>query len=167
MKNLILIALAFAVFCIPAAAQEEKKPMKAAAAPQDIEQKIIKINKETFDAMVKNDRSAADRYEMADHIFINPGGGLEIRGHTPGMPATFESAKSDEVRVRVYGDDTAVLTGRANIKGKLENGYDITGTYRYMTVYVKQDGEWRSAATSVVAIAPEPTPTAAQPKKPQ
>ena len=41
--------------------------------------------------------------------------------------------------VRVHGG-TAILRGRANVKGRFPDGPDISGPYRYMRVFVKQQG---------------------------
>jgi len=62
------------------------------------------------------------------------------------------------VGVRIHGD-TSILTAKANVKGRLANGRDISGPYRYMRVFVKQQGQWRLAAMQATAIAPSPTPT--------
>jgi ketosteroid isomerase-like protein len=61
--------------------------------------------------------------------------------------------------VRVDGD-TAVLTGKALVKGKFANGADISGPYTYMRVFAKQKGQWRVAAVSIVPIMQPPTPAA-------
>jgi ketosteroid isomerase-like protein len=64
--------------------------------------------------------------------------------------------------VRVHGD-TAILIGRANVKGRFPDGPDISGPYRYMRVFVKQQGQWRLAAVQITAIAPAAPAPAATP----
>ena len=133
-------------------------------AQEGTDQALIKLDRELMDALVKKDRAVADRIELENFVFINPGGGLEARGQAmPGPGPTFESMETSDQSVRVNGD-TAVLTGKAMVKGKLGNGTDITGTYRYMRVFVKQKGEWRLAATSAVEIKARPSTEKSTPK---
>ena len=55
-----------------------------------------------------------------------------------------ESGKSDDVKVRVYGN-TAVMTGRFTAKGKFrDKSIDIRE--RYTAVWVKREGRWRLVA---------------------
>jgi ketosteroid isomerase-like protein len=56
----------------------------------------------------------------------------------------FESAKSSDVKVRVYGK-TAVMTGRFNAKGTFK-GKTIDVRERYTAVWVKQNGRWQLVA---------------------
>jgi hypothetical protein len=133
-------------------------------AQQGTDEALIKLDRELMDALVKKDKAVADRVELENYVFINPGGGLEERGQARTGPApTFESFEASDVVVRFNGD-TAVLTGKAMVKGKLGNGTDITGTYRYMRVFVKQKGEWRLAATSAVEIKPRTSTEKSTPK---
>ena len=63
----------------------------------------------------------------------------------------FESIKDSDVKVQLYGD-SAVLTGRTDIKGK-EKSQDISGAYRWLRVYVKRDGRWQVVAEQVTRMA--------------
>ena len=49
-----------------------------------------------------------------------------------------------DLNVRVYGN-TAVITGKADVKGTLA-GNDATGQYMFTRVYVKKGGQWQSVA---------------------
>lgn len=83
---------------------------------------------------------------------------MQERGDTTGPK--IESIQSEDVQVRVHGD-TAILVGRANVKGRFDDGRDISRPYRYMRVFVKQQGQWRLAATQITAIeAATPAPGA-------
>jgi hypothetical protein len=154
MRTILILALLTIVFPAYASAQKAQTPAKL-----NTEQALIKMDRELMDALVKKDKAVADRIELANHVFINPGGGLEEKGKMTGAGPTFESMEPSDQSVRVNGD-SAVLTGMAMVKGKLANGTDITGTYRYMRVFVKQKGEWRLAATSAVEIKPATLPAA-------
>jgi hypothetical protein len=121
------------------------------------EQALLRLDRELMEAMVRKDRTLFERTALDRYVFVNPVGGLQERGSPDGPD--IESAQLENVVVRIHGD-TAVLTGRAMVKGKFPNGPDISGPYTYMRVFVKQNGQWRLAAGSVVGVQqPQPRPT--------
>jgi len=46
--------------------------------------------------------------------------------------------------VRLYGD-TAVVTARADVKGR-QLGEDFSGPYRYTRVWVRRNGRWQTVS---------------------
>ncbi len=138
---------------------EQTKPVPAAGQQGGaVEQALIKLDRELMDAAVSKDRAAFERVASDHYVFVNPAGSIQERG-APADGPNLESIQTDNVMVRVDGD-TAVLTGKAMVKGKFANGTDISGAYTYMRVFAKQKGQWRVAAASVVPIRQPPTPTA-------
>jgi hypothetical protein len=124
-----------------------------------VEQTLIRLDRELMDAALSKDKTVFERTALDRYVFVNPGGGVQERADAMEGP-NLESIQTENVMVRVDGD-TAVLTGKAMVKGKFANGTDISGQYTYMRVFVKQKGQWRLAAMSVVRIAqPKETPTA-------
>ena len=142
----------------------QTKPVPA-AGPQSgaVEQALIKLDRELLDAAVSKDKAVFERVASDHYVFVNPGGGIQERGASADGPI-LESIQTENVMVRVDGD-TAVLTGKAMVKGKFANGTDISGPYTYMRVFAKQKGQWRLAAVSIVPImqsakpAAKPSPT--------
>ena len=124
------------------------------------EQALTQLDRELNDAAVRADRALFERTAADGYVFVNPGGGLVERGQQDDG-VKFDSLDADDVRVRVHGD-TAVLTGRAAVKGRLGGGQDISGQYRYMRVFVRQQGQWRLAAMSAVPIQQGPAQQPAQ-----
>lgn len=59
----------------------------------------------------------------------------------------YQSIQPSEVQVRIYGTagDTAVMTGRAEMKVNAQ-GRDLAFASRFTSVWVKGDGGWRMAA---------------------
>ncbi len=110
---------------------------------------------EAFDrAIVTRDADAYKRIMADDFIFTAADGKVsDKKGEIEGVrtrPLTFESGKSDDVRVRVYGN-TAVVTGRFTAKGK-NDGRDITFIERYTAVFVKRGGRWQMVAEQATEI---------------
>ena len=122
-----------------------------------VEQTLIRLDRELMDAAVRKDKTVFQQTALDRYVFVNPGGGVQERGAATDGP-NMESIQTENVVVRLHGD-TAVLTGRAMVKGKLPNGTDISGPYTYMRVFVKQKGQWRLAAMSAVPIVQQGAPT--------
>ena len=163
MRSILLLALLTAAIPSLVYAQTDPgKPTKSTAAAQQsgaVEQALIKLDRELMDAAVSKDKAVFDRVASDHYVFVNPGGGIQERADASAGP-NLESIQTENVVVRVDGD-TAVLTGKAMVKGKFPDGTDISGPYTYMRFFVKQKGQWRLAATSVVPIMqPKQTPTA-------
>ena len=152
MRRIVLLALlmiAVPAFTFSQVTKDETK--KTPPGKTDVEQNLIKLDRDLIDAMVRKDRAMADRVEVANHVFINPGGGLEVKGHVLPPGPVIDAVDTSDASVRVHGD-TALLTGKAMVKGKFADGPDISGPYRYLRVFVKQQGEWRLIATTVTPI---------------
>jgi len=163
MRRFFLLAVFIAAVPLFVYGQKEPggqtKPVPA-AGPQSgaVEQALIKLDRELMDAAVRKDRAVFEKVASEHYVFVNPGGGIQERGASADGPI-LESIQTENVMVRVDGD-TAVLTGKAMVKGKFANGTDISGPYTYMRVFAKQKGQWRVAAASVVPIMQPSTPAA-------
>lgn len=163
MRRIVLLAvLTAAIPSLVYAQTDPGKQTKSTTTVQQsgaIEQALIKLDRELMDAAVSKDKAVFERVASDHYVFVNPGGGIQERANATEGP-TLESIQTENVMARVDGD-TAVLTGKAMVKGKMANGTDINGSYTYMRVFVKQKGQWRLAAMSVVRIMQPPqTPTA-------
>jgi ketosteroid isomerase-like protein len=165
MRSIVLLAVFTAaipslVYAQTDPGKQTKSTPSAAQQSGAVEQALIKLDRELMDAAVSKDKTVFERVASDHYVFVNPGGGVQERGASADGPI-LESIQTENVMVRVDGD-TAVLTGKAMVKGKFANGTDISGPYTYMRVFAKQKGQWRVAAASVVPIMqPKQTPTAA------
>jgi ketosteroid isomerase-like protein len=113
--------------------------------PRRIERELLKANQEYDEALMRSDAAALDRIYSDDFIYTTPDG--EVRDKAKQLAFTkrgdlrLESGRSDDVRVRVYGN-TAVMTGRFTAKGRFrESLIDIRE--RYTAVWVKTQGRWQ------------------------
>jgi hypothetical protein len=159
---LVLVVLALAIPSLISSGQRDQaKPTPSPTPAQQtspVEQELTKLDRELLDATVRNDQTLMQRVASERFVFINPVGGVQERGDTQGPK--IESIQTQDVQVRVHGD-TAILIGHANVKGRFADGRDISGPYRYMRVFVKQQGQWRLAAMQITPIqASTPAPAA-------
>lgn len=126
----------------------------AASAQSKAEREVLAANAAFDRAIVARDAVAYERILADDFILTGADGTVsdkkvEIAKVRSG-DLTFESGKSDDVRVKVYGN-TAVVTGRFTAKGK-NAGRDFTFVERYTAVFVKRNGRWQMVAEQATEI---------------
>lgn len=86
---------------------------------------------------------------MADDYYrIESDGSVSDRAQTLARytpeARSWEHAQGDEYIVRLYGD-TAIVIGRWTARG-INNGARFDYTARFLSVYIKQNGEWKMTA---------------------
>jgi uncharacterized protein (TIGR02246 family) len=99
------------------------------------------------DALVHRNASAMEALLADDYIAITPNGTLQSKDQTlANMRAGSVQIKSIEVsdrKVRFYGQ-TALVTSRAEVTGSTASDGNLSGSYRYTRVYVRNDqGKWK------------------------
>ncbi len=115
---------------------------------QDVQEQLKKMEMDRAAAVVKADVATLDKTTSDDYVLINMNGRMTgksqmIEGFKSGQSKLTAEDLSD-LKVRVYGN-TAVITGKANVKGTL-GGTDATGTILFTRVWVKKDGRWQSTS---------------------
>ena len=112
------------------------------------EQELLKKNKEYDEALVQEDVSALERIFADEFVYTSTAGELINMGQQleaiKSGDLKIEYGKSDEVRVRVYGN-TAVMTGRFIAKGEYK-GKVFEAPERYTAVWVMRQGRWQLVA---------------------
>jgi len=156
-RILLMVLLMIATSSFTLSQTSGKKAGDTKNNNSSVEQELMQLERESAAAAVKGDTTLLDRHTAANYIGTDPGGGVADRAMMmadakAGNPK-FESLDLDDMSVRMAGKDTAVVTGRATIKGKLKSGMDIGGQYRFTDVWVKQDGRWKLMAWQGTKIA--------------
>jgi ketosteroid isomerase-like protein len=98
------------------------------------------------DAILRGNTAALDKLLADDYMAITPTGILQSKEQTLASVRTgsvrFKSIELSDRKVRFYGT-TALVTCRADV-GAATPGGDISGSYRYTRVYVRDErGIWR------------------------
>lgn len=149
-RRMVITLLVIAVAC-PAVAQRPKSKSAAEGA----EQELLKLEAQWAEAMEKRDLAFFERVYAEDYTFIDPTGAVFDRKadleHWKSGTLVFDSVKFHDLHVRAYGN-TAVVLGRAVIKGKAQS-QDISGSYRFTDVFVRNTGRWQCVAAQVTGIA--------------
>ncbi|MDQ3685461.1 MAG: nuclear transport factor 2 family protein [Acidobacteriota bacterium] len=138
-------------------AKTDAKSQSAAGAQVSsgaAEQAVGQLHNESFQAILRADTTVLDRVWADDYSLTNPGGNVMAKAAFIGALKSgglkFETLDLSDTNVRVYGD-TAVVTGRATVKAKGDN-QDIAEQVRYISVYVKRQGQWQAVAMQTTRI---------------
>jgi ketosteroid isomerase-like protein len=65
---------------------------------------------------------------------------------------TYTSAVSSDMKVRMFGDNVAVVTGLAKETGKTKAGKTFSHSYRFTDTWVLRDGQWKCVAAHAMAV---------------
>jgi ketosteroid isomerase-like protein len=110
----------------------------------NVQEKLLKLEKEFTQAILKNDAEAIGEFLADDWIIIDAEGGIIDKSRFQDVirsgALTHELMESDDVRVRVYGD-SSVVTGLTTTKGSFM-GQDFSTRERATDLFVKRDGRW-------------------------
>ena len=115
----------------------------------DVEDELLKLEKEFAEAIVSNDLEGIGRLVTDDWIIIGPNGEIVDRARflevIKSGALTHDMMESEDFRVRVYGD-SAVVIGVTRTKGKFM-GREFSTQERATDVFVKRDGRWQCVLT--------------------
>lgn len=111
-------------------------------------------------SMVENDADAIGRYMADDWTIIGSDGSLGDKATFLGLVSSgvlsHDVMKSDDVRVRVYGE-TAVVTSRG-VSGGTYQGQPFREVERVSCVFVREEGRWRCVLTHLSRLSQTDAP---------
>lgn len=158
MKRILVIAALLIASSSLALGQTLARKMTApgkTAKTSSVEQAITQMENQRRESFLKGDAAYFERVLAEDYSGTGRNGEVTNKAQSvanvkSGSPS-FESFSYDDVNVRVYGN-TAVVTGRATVKGR-DRGQDISGQTHYTRVYVKQPGGWQLVSHQITPVA--------------
>ena len=136
----------------------KSEPAVAKADPADDEKELIELDKKWVEAAEKHDTVYLDQFFTDDFMEASAASGGEVSNKANlfkkvhASERKVESITVDDIHVHLYGD-FAILTDRTVFKGTI-GGRDISGDYRVMRVFVRQQGRWRGAGAELCRMAP-------------
>lgn len=157
MKRILVIAallIASSSLALGQTLAKKTTPGKAAKTSPAV-QAVTQLEDQRRESFLKGDAAYFERVLAEDYSGTGRNGEVTNKAQSvanvkSGSPS-FESLSYDDVNVRVYGN-TAVVTGRATVKGR-DRDQDISGQTRYTRVYVKQPGGWRLVSHQITPVA--------------
>jgi len=158
MKFFLIIMLAIVALCAcDRGAQNMSSPFPSRAAPgreasENVEKKIMQLERDWGDALTKHDIAALDRILADDHTVITKDGSVltkaqELAKHGESADELFDF---EPMKVRVFGD-TAVVSGGHREKSQY-HGRDTSGHYRWTDLFVKRNGRWQAVASQLTRV---------------
>jgi len=120
---------------------------------------IDRLEEAWRNALLKNNAAALDSLLADDYMAISYSGTLQSREQAlanlrSGVNQLTSLVFSDR-KVRFYGT-TALVTSRADVSGTTA-GEDVTGSYRYTRVYVRDaQGKWKIVSFEASRISQPP-----------
>ena len=144
MKYFLLVTIAFSMLAT----------MFRQSNSNEMEKEVLRVEEEFGQAMIKNDADKIGTFLADDWIIIDPDGGIIDKARFLDViksgALTHEMMKSDDTRVRIYGD-TAIVTALTTTKGKF-HGQAFATKERASDVFVKQNGRWRCALSHLTSF---------------
>jgi hypothetical protein len=123
------------------------------------EQEVLRLADAWTNAELRGDTTFLERILTDDYTGIGPLGFMltkqewMVRHQTGDLK--YESFSLDEVKVRVYNNDAAVLTGR-QVQNGAYRGNSIQAQFRTTLVFVRQQGQWQLASLQLSTIGQPP-----------
>ena len=126
------------------------KPTEEMAAPIASVEVFTRLENEWNNATFKKDVKALDLLYAKEYTYIDPTGNVydkqqDISEVTSGNYKSEIPSVLSDIKVNSYGN-VAVVKGLNTSKAIL-NGKDISGTYRFVDVFVMRDGRWQCVST--------------------
>jgi len=117
---------------------------------------ILQAERDGCAAYLNGDAEKIANFLTEDYTLTNSKGKISARADdiadaTSGR-VHYDEFENYDMKVRLYGDSTAVVTGRTKLKG-VYNGKTIDKVVQFTDTLVKQNGHWRLAAGHVSAAA--------------
>ncbi len=108
---------------------------------------IDQLEDDWRNAILNSDTKAMDALLADDYIGITANGTIEDKHQTLARLRAggrrITSLTISERKVRFY-EKTAVVTSLADVQGTNAEGNDVSGSYRYTRVYIRDEqGEWK------------------------
>lgn len=110
-----------------------------------VERMLVAANEAKDRAMVAGDAADLERFYTADYRVIDDDGIVhDKRNQLQFMTREIDllDAVSDEIEVRMLGQNAALLTGRMTGRYRTK-GKEISFAERYTSVWVTEDNRWR------------------------
>lgn len=121
-------------------------------------QELTKLDQQWVKAASEHDIAYLDHLFTDDFFEASAGSGGEISNKQQlfkkvnAPERKVDSITVDDIHVHLYGD-FALLTDRTIFKGTI-GGHDVSGNYRVLRVFVKQQGRWRAAGAELCRMMP-------------
>ncbi len=117
---------------------------------------ILQAERDGCAAYLNGDAEKIANFLTEDYTLTNSKGEISARADDIADAKSgrvhYDEFENYDMKVRLYGDSTAVVTGRTKLKG-VYDGKPVDKIVQFTDTLVKQNGHWRLAAGHVSAAA--------------
>ena len=107
-------------------------------------------------AFMKHDAATIDGFLAADFTGVSDDNKFVDRSNVLGKVKknkdNYKSAKNERLNVKMYGNNIAVVTGRARETGTGKDGKGFDRTYLFTDTWMMRGGKWQCIASHVTKI---------------
>jgi len=129
--------------------------ISAQTAPDDTAA-VLQAERDGCAAYLNGDAEKIANFLTEDYTLTNSKGEISARADDIADAKSgrvhYDEFENYDMKVRLYGDSTAVVTGRTKLKG-VYDGKPVDKIVQFTDTLVKQNGHWRLAAGHVSAVA--------------
>ncbi|HJQ57714.1 MAG TPA: nuclear transport factor 2 family protein [Vineibacter sp.] len=159
MTRIVMIGAMLAVLAVTPPLAVRAHPMEGPRTPETeaLEKEVIAFRNDLIDAMATKD--IGKLRAMYVDSFSHTHGSGKVDGKDSRIVAllagdpVIENAPVEDLSIRTFNGDTAIVTGKSPILNKAENRmYD----FRWIAVYVKGHGQWHLAASQATRLPVKP-----------
>ncbi|WP_460973447.1 nuclear transport factor 2 family protein [Spirosoma migulaei] len=148
MRFLLTFGLFLSLQFVRAQAPVSPSASASVAATSADEKTVIETEKKRFLAQINADLPVLDQVLANDLIYAHSNGNTDtkqsyIQSIRDGK-TKYTSIDTEEQKVRIYGT-TATINGMCMLKA-ISNGETLNNHLRYLSVYVKNAGQWQMVA---------------------
>lgn len=134
----------------------------------EIEKELLRIENDWPRVIQERDGQAVRRVNADDVHLLSWDGSVSNKEEDAKFiesgAITIDSMQMNELKVKVLDKDAAVVTGIMDIKnGKIkapDRTVDVSGQYRFVDTFARQNNEWKLVASSSVKVANPVAPSA-------
>src|SRR5438046_6828132 len=127
-----------------------------AQTPAEETTAVLQAERDGCAAYLNGDAEKIANFLTEDYTLTNSKGEISARADdladAPSGKVRYAEFENYNMKVRLYGDSTAVVTGRTKLK-RVYNGKPIDKIVQFTDTLVKQNDNWRRAARHVSAVA--------------
>lgn len=145
MKKAIVVVPA--LVAVLALAGWQKSAYAAEKGKSGVEATIMKLDAKIRAAVLKGDVATMKELYAEDYVSVSavtgaPSTKADLLENLKAGKLKYDSIDVSDVKVQVYGPTMALVTSKAEVKGKLGD-QDISGSYRGSRLFVKRGGKWQ------------------------
>jgi ketosteroid isomerase-like protein len=120
-----------------------------------VEDELKALEQQWADAYLRGNTAVLEEIEADEYKLIDPSGIVATKARDieelREKKFVVRSTSSNELNVRMLGDNFAYATGLQTLKGAYK-GEDISGQYRFLDIFEKRGNKWQALISQVTRV---------------